>query len=58
MAATNLSEMSPLEKEQYGISRSNTVGKMMTFSEILLVKHTSECSLVSYNMYMYTVYIS
>ena len=40
-------EVSPLEEEQYGLSRCTVVEKTLRFSEIILAKHTSESSLVS-----------
>lgn len=40
------SEVSPLEEEQFNASRCKLIEKISNFSEIILVKHTSECSLV------------
>ena len=46
-------ETSRVEEDQYGSGRSSVVGKIFSFVEILLVKHTTECSQVRYEFQQY-----
>ena len=45
--SSSSSIFSPHEEEQYGVSRSSVVSRILRFAEILLEKHTHEAVSVS-----------